>query len=254
MEFEPTNPFRSDPPTRFEQRAQALQERVITAANAMQAQGISPTVARLRAALGGGSPNDLAPALKAWRLAAGVETVLGRAPTARAGSPIPTVIADLVTELWQRAQSAAVLEARSGPGSLELVGRSSEARALRAQLEELRQQMDRDAQAYGELKAQAARHEAIAREALDRARHAETRERGLLRDLGAARAKIAELTVTAEFATARMPKPHRLKSETPARVPAKRSRTKPRPVKVRKVLAKPSRPSAAKRKRATKRK
>ena len=248
------NPSLADPPTRFEQRAQALQERVIAAANAMQTQGISPTVARLRAALGGGSPNDLAPALKAWRLASGVETVVGRAPVPRAGSAVPTVIADLMTELWQRAQSAAVLEARSGPGSLELVERSAETRSLRTQLAELRQQMDRDARAYGELKAQAARHEAIAREALDRARQAETRERALLRDLGTARARIAELNVTAEVASARKPTPPRPKAKVRARVTNARTRPAPRPVKAQRTLPKTSRPLAAKRKRPAKRK
>ena len=254
MEFDPAKPSLSDPPTRFEQRAKVLKERVVAAANALQAQGISPTVARLRAALGGGSPNDLAPALKAWRLTAGVETVVGRAAVARAGSAVPTVIADLVTELWQRAQSAAVLEARSGPGSLERVERSAEARALRTQLEELRQQMDRDAQSYGELKAQAARHEAIAREALDRARKAETRERALLRDLGTARARIAELNASAEVAPARTPTPRRPKTKVELHVSTTRTRPAPRRVKTKKALAKTSRSSATKRKRSAKRK
>ena len=247
------NPSLADPPTRFEQRAKVLQDRVIAAANAMQTLGISPTVARLRAALGGGSPNDLAPALKAWRLASGVETVVGRAPVARAGSAVPTVIADLVTELWQRAQSAAVLEARSGPGSLERVERTAESRALRTQLEELRQQMDRDAQSYGELKAQAARHEAIAREALDRARHAETRERALLRDLGSARARIAELNATAAVASAGTPTPRRPKAKVSKRVRTTGTRPAPRPAKARKALANTRRSSATQRKRSAKR-
>lgn len=254
MSFDASTPSPTDPPSRFEERAKVLRERVNAAANAMQAQGIAPTVARLRAALGGGSPNDLAPALKAWRLAAGVETVAGRASVSRPSSAVPTVIGDLVTELWQRAQAAASLEARSGPGSLDRIERSAEARALRTQLEELHQQMNRDAQAYGELKAQAARHEALARQALDRARLAETRERLLLRDLGVARAQIAELEVTAELATIRKPRVRSAKPSAEVRGSLRRSSPARSTLKVKKTPVKNVRSAAAKRKRPAKRK
>lgn len=239
------------PPSRFEQRAKRLQERVTDAANAMQAQGIAPTVARLRAALGGGSPNDLAPALKAWRLATGASTVDGRTASARPGSGVPTVIADLVSELWSRAQSAAALDTRSGSEALGRIERTAEARMLRNQIDELRQQIERDAQAYGELKAQAARHEAIAREALDRARLAETRERALLREIGTARARIAELETAAELQKARRPKPsaHRVEA---VRSRVTKSRTKTQRTKLRKPQAKRSLSFAAKRKRSVK--
>jgi Plasmid replication region DNA-binding N-term len=255
MEYEATHASQAEPPTAFEERAKVLHERVRAAANAMLAQGISPTVARLRAALGGGSPNDLAPALKTWRLEAGLGSVVGRAPVSGAGSPVPTVIADLATELWRRAQAAAILEARSGPSSLERVERSAETRALRTQLEDLRQQADRDAQAYGELRAQAARHEALAREALVRARLSETRERALLRDLGTARARITELEATATLAAAsRKPKETRIPAKSTARVPSRKPRAGQPSRAPEKGRLPPSRTTGPKRKRPAKRK
>src|ERR1700675_122682 len=82
-------------------RREALRQRVGEAARALTDRGISPTVARVRAALGGGSPNDLAPA-----------------PTsgARTEPPaIPVQISDLAQELWQRATIAAAVELKGGP-------------------------------------------------------------------------------------------------------------------------------------------
>jgi hypothetical protein len=42
-------------------RVEALRQRVADAAEELNARGIRPTVARIRAALGGGSPNDGVP-------------------------------------------------------------------------------------------------------------------------------------------------------------------------------------------------
>jgi hypothetical protein len=50
---------------------------------------------------------------------------------------------------------------------------------------------------YGELRAQGARHEAIARDALARLEESEARERKHLRELGSARQRISELDATA---------------------------------------------------------
>ena len=84
-------PCRTNPPTpeksaapspgTYFSRVEALQLRVNEAARALHERGVRPTVARIRAALGGGSPNDLAPALKHWK-----ESVLPGLP-ARAGHP-----------------------------------------------------------------------------------------------------------------------------------------------------------------------
>jgi hypothetical protein len=56
-----------------------------------------PTVARVRAALGGGSPNNLAPALKQWKES------FAPAPTSGTRTEAPAIlvqISDLAQELW----------------------------------------------------------------------------------------------------------------------------------------------------------
>lgn len=177
----------------FEARAAALRDRVAAAARALSERGIQPTVARIRAALGGGSPNDLAPALKSWRETASSDVVEVSARGTAGAGRIPSPIADLAHELWQRAFAAASLELQHGPAARRVTVRTAEADALRTQLSALRQQLERESLAYGELRAQAARHETIARQALTRARDAETRAHDLLRELGEALQKVAQL-------------------------------------------------------------
>jgi len=184
----------------FAARAEALQKRVNEVARDMHAQGLMPTVARVRAALGGGSPNDLAPALKKWKEA--VLPGLGAASrgAAGAGGPaqIPISIADVVQELWQRAMVAASTELKGGSKAREVIARTEEAQLLREQVKALRDQLQREALAYGELRAQSARHEAIAKDAVTRAHEAEVRERDVLHKLGAAQQRIAELEAANE--------------------------------------------------------
>jgi hypothetical protein len=178
-------------------RMQVLQVRVNDAARALYEQGLRPTVARVRAALGGGSPNDLTPALKHWR-----EVVLPGLPLAASSRrpgppPLPLQLADLVYEVWQWALAAARVEVRGGATAREVTARTAEAQALRQQLADLRDRLQRESLAYGELRALAARHEAIARDALARVHQGEVRERDLLRELGALRQRMAVLEVTA---------------------------------------------------------
>ncbi len=235
-------------------RVEALQRRVADAARALNDRGIRPTVARIRAALGGGSPNDLAPALKHWK-----DSFAPAAPLARSETrAIPIQISDLAHELWQRATIAAAAELKGGPTASALNTRTEESQALREQVNNLRDQLERESVMYGELRAQAARHEAIAREALARVEESEARERKHLRELGSTRQRIAELEATvtqlrARPATpprsarrgsppvakppaskptkrrqkkvARAAKPHRKKSTTGSRVAAKKQRS-----------------------------
>ena len=179
----------------FQVRREALQARVNEVAKALLERGIRPTVTRVRAALGGGSPNELTPALRHWK-----DVVLPTLASVRAGdvsslsSPaLPLQVADLVHELWQRAMAAAVVEVRGGPTAREVAARTAEAQALRQQVTAVRDQLQRESLAFGELRAQAARHEAIAREALARVNEAESRERELLREVGGLRQRIGEL-------------------------------------------------------------
>lgn len=224
-------PRRRKPPPQphasiYAARLDALKARVAEAAKALQEQGIRPTVTRIRAALDGGSPNDIAPALKHWRDAV-LPTLPPRVRDAvdlATKIAAPPQIADLAHELWQRATAAALVELRGGATARQVAARTEEAQSLRNQLTTLRDQLQRDSLAYGELRTRAARYEAMAREALARGQASDKRERNLLRELGAARLRIAELEATAKYRT--NPRDERADSPSARRV-ARRPKAKP---------------------------
>lgn len=184
------------PETLFQRRKQDLEARVAEVAKALHERGMRPTVARVRSAMGGGSPNDLAPALKLWRESA---LLSASSPGSReAASALPLQLADLVHELWQRALAAAIVEVRGGASAREVASRAGEAQVLRDQVVSLRDQLQRESLAYGEMRAQAARHESIARAALARAEASDSRERDLLRKLGGLQQRISEVEAQLE--------------------------------------------------------
>ena len=86
---------------------------------------------------------------------------------------IPIQIADLAHELWQRANAAAEVELKGGAAARTIVIRTEEAESLRGQVSGLRDQLQRESLAFGELRAQAARYEAMAHNALGRADEAD---------------------------------------------------------------------------------
>ncbi len=224
----------------------------------MNARGIRPTVTRIRAALGGGSPNDLAPALKSWK-----ESFQPAAYSADRLSPpsqrLPAQIADLVHEIWQRASIAAVVERKGSGAARALAMRTEEAQSLKTQVTSLRDQLQHESIAFGELRAQAARHEAVARDALARLDASEARERRALRDLGSARERISELeaTVTQLREQAALAAPRRRRATTaraskPAKARQKRSTRITKTVRkkakrIARVATKKRRPSRRKR-------
>lgn len=201
----------------FDARRAILQHRVNEAASALHTQGQRPTVTRIRIALGGGSPNDLTPALKYWKeveFPKIASKATGHTPTP---PPLPLHLAELSQELWQRALAAAVLEVKSGTPARDLAARTAEIQSLREQLSSLRDQLQRESVAYGELRAQATRHEVIAREALSREQATASRERGLIREVGSLRERIVELeAVLLQHQTARS-RPARKKRSVSAR-------------------------------------
>jgi Plasmid replication region DNA-binding N-term len=186
--------------TPYRARSNLLQARVNNAAQTLHTQGIRPTVTRIRAALGGGSPNDLTPALKHWK-----ESIL---PTLPATNPAqqtnltatpPAEIADLTRELWRRALTTAAIELKAGPSARQTTAHSEEVLTLRTQLASLRAQLEKELLTHGELHTQATRHEVIAREALARAQASDARERTLLREVGALRQRVTELEATERY-------------------------------------------------------
>jgi hypothetical protein len=100
-------------------------------------------------------------------------------------SPVdPIRIADLAHELWQRANAAAAVELKGGSGARATTIRTEELESLRRQVSGLRDQFQRESLAFGELRAQAARYEAMAHHALARVEETEARERQHLRNVG----------------------------------------------------------------------
>jgi hypothetical protein len=226
------SPLSSQPSSLFQARRQSLQIRVNEAAKTLHDQGISPTVARIRTALGGGSPNDLAPALKHWKES--ILPTLSSSGSRDTSAPLPRQVADLTRELWQRSLTAAMLEMKGGPTAREIASRTAEAQALRNQLTSVRDQLDRESLAYGELRAQAARHEAIARDALARVQESEDRERRLHRELGGLRQRVSELEALLEQANNRPSRrPSVRKAPRPARPRTRQSSVRPAATQIR---------------------
>jgi hypothetical protein len=222
-------------PAAYASRQAAFETRVADAAKVLQERGIRPTVTRIRAALSGGSPNDIAPALKHWRdsILPTLPAHLRNASNEKGKTTSPPQIADLVHELWQRATAAALVEVRGGATARQIAARTEEAQSLRTQLATLRDQFQREALAYGELRARAARYEAMAREALARGDASEARERNLLRDLGTAQQRIIELEAMTEQSAHRHnklhhpPSPRKITHRPKKKRPAALSKTPP---------------------------
>jgi len=143
--------------------------------------GVRQTVTRVRTALGGGNPNDLLPALRAWREGPKASAF------AQSNEPIAVGVPMQVTDLC-----------------VEL-----------SRTRELPCQLDRELLNFGTLRAWAARHEAVARNSATRLEQSEIRGRKALRDLGEARARIAELEATMAQLKARPP-PARVVRRRPA--------------------------------------
>ena len=179
------------------------------AALALHERNVRPTVQRIRTALGGGSPNDLAPALKRWR-----EEVL---PTLKIADDtpvgVPPLIADIVRELWTRALAAAAVEAVGGVKARRAIAQSEEVASLRGEIDRLRDQLEREQQLIGELRAARSRAEAIMRDALVRLDDSEKRERR-------AQLRIGDVLERASIARAKVPgtsQPNRKQSASRSR-------------------------------------
>jgi hypothetical protein len=125
-----------------------LQARVDAAAFAVLREGRNPTVSLVRARMGGGSPNVVAPALQRWRL-----TFAGQLDE-NAGSALevlPPGVLELVQALWSRALFEAHrvrADARSTANALEQLNEAIHAlRDRTARLEEREAALDAELRA-----------------------------------------------------------------------------------------------------------
>jgi hypothetical protein len=246
MEIMSSGPIDTSTSAAFANSQKTLRKRVNAAAEALLEQGLKPTVTRVRAAMGGGSPNDIGPALKHWKEI--LLPALGRSVPAAEGAVIPPIVSDVVRELWSRALAAAAVEIRGGAAGRLEVSQGEQVHLLRQEVASLRDRLQRDAQAYGELRAQSARHEVVAKDALTRAADLEARLQRAQQDLGAAHAQIAELT--ARSVQPRPPKMPQVRARKPTRQATPRnSKSRKATARLRSAQAKPKRQRSQKRRR-----
>lgn len=91
------------------------QAEVSGAADALLAQGLRPTVERVRRQLGRGSPNTVSPMLETWF--AGLAPRLGVSASETNIDPQPAELRQAMDTLWQRAQEIARREAQASLGA-----------------------------------------------------------------------------------------------------------------------------------------
>lgn len=159
--------------------------RVREAAEALLNRGMRPTVQRVRAMLGGGSPNIIAPILKDWRETLTPEQQL-RLPLAEIHSrrpELPLVISDLAAELWKRAIVFATIECKGSPQALQLATSSEEAELLRAHNASLLDDIEKVTADNLALREQMAELQAVANVAIKRASECELRYSGVVSQL-----------------------------------------------------------------------
>jgi len=152
-------------------------KRVREAAEALLNKGLRPTIQRIRAMLGGGSPNVIAPILKEWRETLSPEQQL-RLPLSELQGQrpeIPIVISDLVAELWKRAVVFATIECEGSPRALQFATLNEETELLRSGNRALMDQLESDRKENLSLREQLSQLQAIVKAALDRARASEER-------------------------------------------------------------------------------
>ncbi len=123
---------------------------------------------------------------------------------------VPPLIADIVRELWTRALAAAAVEAVGGAKARRAIAQTEEVAALRGEIERLRDQLEREQQLIGDLRAQRARSDAITKDAIQRLDDAEKRERR-------SQLRIGELLYRASAAKPKAPGRSRPKKKPPVR-------------------------------------
>ncbi len=93
-------------------------------------------------------------------------------------------------------------EIRGGSARQQEVAQDQQVKLLSQEIAILRDRLRREAQAYGELRAQSARHEVIAKDALSRATNLEARLVLAQQSLGSTEAQMVELEARLQFAAA----------------------------------------------------
>jgi hypothetical protein len=170
-------------------------KRVREAAEALLNKGLRPTVQRVRAMLGGGSPNVIAPILKEWRETLTPEQQL-RLPLAESPNQrteLPLVISDLAAELWKRAIVFATIECEGSPQALQLATMNEETEQLRASGKRMADKLEQECGSNVALRTQMAELQTVVGEALRRATSSEARCAQAIAALHDAQAQLKQL-------------------------------------------------------------
>lgn len=180
-------------------RSGAHPSRVREAAEALLNRGMRPTVQRVRAMLGGGSPNVIAPILKDWRDTLTPEQQL-RLPLTEIQnqrSELPLIISDLAAELWKRAIVFATIECRGSPQALQLATLTEEGEQLRTHNRSLIDAVEKAVNENLSLREQLAQLQAVAAIAMERASTCEKSCADAKNELRNSKQKIATFRRTA---------------------------------------------------------
>lgn len=122
----------------------AFEARVSAAAFALLREGRTPTVSLVRARMpGGGSPNQVAPALRAWRIAL-AESL--QSSGGAAADVVPPSVSELLEALWSRAlfEAHRMRQEEQDDRSAQLDRAVAAVRSLAARLEEREETLDRE--------------------------------------------------------------------------------------------------------------
>nr|WP_180319549.1 DNA-binding protein [Delftia acidovorans] len=111
---------------------------VWAAADALIAQGLRPTIERVRQQIGRGSPNTVSPMLETWFATLGQRLGVAEGQGELLPSSVPDPVQRLAQQLWDAAQEAAMEAARAA-----LQSREEAAQATQAELQEQQEQMAR---------------------------------------------------------------------------------------------------------------
>jgi hypothetical protein len=111
---------------------------VWAAADALIAQGLRPTIERVRQQIGRGSPNTVSPMLESWFATLGQRLGVAAGQGELLPSSVPDPVQRLAQQLWDAAQEEAMDSARAA-----LQAREEAAQAAQAELEQQQEQMAR---------------------------------------------------------------------------------------------------------------
>jgi hypothetical protein len=145
-------------------------------ADALLQRGIRPTVQRIRQMIGG-SPNTIAPVLREWRetLTPEQQLHLPLSDADEQGPEAPSMLSDLLAEIWQRAVVFATIECKGSPRALQLRTLDGEAEQLRMTNRHLLDRLERETNENAHLKIQLADSQAMVKSALEHVEVSESR-------------------------------------------------------------------------------